>query len=147
MIVWGGFGASGVTNTGGSYNPGTNSWTEISRTNTPSARSGHTAVWTGSEMMVWGGWETYPNGLNTGGRYCADFASSTPTPTATATATATATVTATPKTYTDGHKHGDSHDNAHSTQYRPHPVPHQGRPLHRRRFPTPRVRPTPPPRP
>ncbi len=22
-------------------------------------------------MIVWGGWETYPNGLNTGGRYCA----------------------------------------------------------------------------
>ena len=55
MIVWGGFGASGVTNTGGRYNPGRNSWKGISRTNAPSARSGHTAVWTGSEMIVWGG--------------------------------------------------------------------------------------------
>src|SRR5215472_6849247 len=84
MFVWGGFGASGVTNTGGRYNPDTNSWTGTSGTNDPSARSSHTAVWTSGQMMVWGGWETYPNGLNTGGRYCAEFASSTPTPTATA---------------------------------------------------------------
>lgn len=43
------------------------SWTPLSTTNVPSGRSGHTAVWTGSEMIVWGaGW----NGIsNTGGRY------------------------------------------------------------------------------
>src|SRR5262249_30766811 len=36
-------------------------------TNAPTARSAHTAVWTGSEMIVWGG---YNGGyLNTGGRY------------------------------------------------------------------------------
>ena len=38
-------------------------------TNAPTARVGHTAVWTGSEMIVWGGSD--PNTLNTGGRYCA----------------------------------------------------------------------------
>src|SRR5207249_1263416 len=43
-------------------------WTATSLTNAPVARSAHTAVWTGSKMIVWGGF----NGssvLNTGGRY------------------------------------------------------------------------------
>jgi hypothetical protein len=30
-------------------------WTAISTTNAPAARASHTAVWTGSEMIVWGG--------------------------------------------------------------------------------------------
>ena len=42
-----------------------NTWTATSTTNAPSGRSQHTAVWTGSEMIVWGG-NDY---LNTGGRY------------------------------------------------------------------------------
>ena len=42
-------------NTGGRYNPGTDSWTATSTTNAPAARYVHTAVWTGSEMIVWGG--------------------------------------------------------------------------------------------
>src|SRR5438046_6659989 len=57
-----------ITNTGGRYNPSTDSWTATSTINAPAARGSHTAVWTGSEMIVWGGW----NGssyLNTGGRY------------------------------------------------------------------------------
>src|SRR4029079_10580035 len=43
------------------------SWTATSTTNAPDGRYYHTAVWTGSEMIVWGG----NNGtdLNTGGRY------------------------------------------------------------------------------
>src|SRR5437016_5739217 len=40
-------------------------WAATNTTNAPEGRSQHTAVWTGSEMIVWGG---YP-GLNTGGRY------------------------------------------------------------------------------
>ena len=32
-----------------------NTWTATSTSNAPSARYGHTAVWTGSEMIVWGG--------------------------------------------------------------------------------------------
>src|SRR5438105_5010274 len=43
-------------------------WTATSLINAPVARSAHTAVWTGSEMIVWGGY----NGssfFNTGGRY------------------------------------------------------------------------------
>jgi N-acetylneuraminic acid mutarotase len=43
-------------------------WTATSTTNAPSARYDHRAVWTGSEMIVWGG--TGDVGyLDTGGRY------------------------------------------------------------------------------
>ena len=56
-------------NTGGRYNPGTNSWTATSTTNAPAGRYGHTAVWTGSEMIVWGGVDETSNYSNTGGRY------------------------------------------------------------------------------
>src|SRR5262245_2876567 len=67
MIVWGGGSAPPVTyfNTGGGYDPVADSWTPTSTLNAPSARSGHSAVWTGSDMIVWGGSTT------TGGRYCA----------------------------------------------------------------------------
>src|SRR5207245_6667592 len=44
-------------------------------TNAPSARGGHTAIWTGSEMIVWGG-----SDLNTGGRYCVPSGIPSPTP-------------------------------------------------------------------
>src|SRR5947208_13421967 len=40
-------------------------WTLISTTNAPSARAGHTAVWTGSEMIVWGVGITGPLCVNT----------------------------------------------------------------------------------
>jgi hypothetical protein len=57
MIVWGGAytGATVYPNTGGRYNPSTDSWTATSTANAPSGRSGHAAVWTGSEMIIWGG--------------------------------------------------------------------------------------------
>jgi hypothetical protein len=44
-------------------------WTDTSITNAPSGRYLHTAVWTGSEMIVWGGDNTGGDGRNTGGRY------------------------------------------------------------------------------
>ena len=69
MLVWGGFDGSGVLNTGGRYNPSTDSWTATSTTHAPTARFVQTAVWTGSEMVVWGG--RGPLATNTGGRYCA----------------------------------------------------------------------------
>ena len=46
-----------------------NTWTATSTTNAPAARFRHTGVWTGSEMIVWGGTLDGTNGLNTGGRY------------------------------------------------------------------------------
>ena len=42
-------------------------WAPTSTTNPPDARDTHTAVWTGSEMIIWGGYNG--NILNTGGRY------------------------------------------------------------------------------
>ena len=66
MLVWGGRGP-GPVNTGGRYNPATDTWTAVSTDGAPSARSVAMAVWTGTEMLVWGGFDgTY---LNTGGRY------------------------------------------------------------------------------
>src|SRR5947208_15328436 len=68
MIIWGG-GNSSYVNTGSRYNPSTNRWTATSTTNAPDARVEHTAVWTGSEMIVWGGRIRIPIGVtNTGGR-------------------------------------------------------------------------------
>jgi len=70
MIVWGGnhFVFPYYFNSGGRYNPSADSWTATSTINAPAARNGHTAVWTGSEMIVWGGNDD--NGrFRTGGRY------------------------------------------------------------------------------
>ena len=60
MIVWGGYNRSygygyGTLNTGAVYNPATDAWTPTSTVNAPSQRAGHTATWTDSKMIVWGG--------------------------------------------------------------------------------------------
>lgn len=70
MIVWGGSDADGLTNTGGRYNPSTDSWSTGGTTTTgaPTVREWHTAVWTGIEMIVWGG-NLGPDYFDTGGRY------------------------------------------------------------------------------
>lgn len=74
MIVWGGCApsSSGAScpekDTGGRYNPATDTWVATSMTNVPAARVSHTAVWTGSEMIIWGG-EDGLVALNSGGRY------------------------------------------------------------------------------
>lgn len=73
MIVWGGeYSGGGVTtNTGGIYDPATDSWESISLVNAPSPREMHSAVWTGTEMIVWGGCSTISCSqiFNDGGRY------------------------------------------------------------------------------
>ncbi|MFN8546779.1 MAG: hypothetical protein U0527_02095 [Candidatus Eisenbacteria bacterium] len=71
MVVWGGFdGVAPYTNTGGRYNPTTNSWAAggTSITSAPSGRYLHVAVWTGGQMIVWGGYDG-AHLVNTGGRY------------------------------------------------------------------------------
>jgi hypothetical protein len=68
MIVWGGFSQTVNQNTGGRYNPTTNTWTPVSTTNAPAARAGQSAVWTGSAMIVWGGLINFVP-TNTGGKY------------------------------------------------------------------------------
>jgi N-acetylneuraminic acid mutarotase len=44
-------------------------WRATSMLNAPLARIEHTAIWTGSEMIVWGGVDDSINYLNSGGRY------------------------------------------------------------------------------
>ena len=44
-------------------------WTATTTANAPVARSDHTAVWTGSEMIVWGGVDNVVGYSNSGGRY------------------------------------------------------------------------------
>jgi hypothetical protein len=64
---------SPTINTGLKYNPATNNWIIMSVTNAPAPRYHHKAVWTGTEMIVWGGKSKEPDSLssfeNTGGRY------------------------------------------------------------------------------
>lgn len=72
MLVWGGentTASSGGTRlqTGGRYNPSSDVWTAISTTNAPTGRLDHSAVWTGSRMLVWGGADS--GRTNTGGAY------------------------------------------------------------------------------
>lgn len=61
MIVWGGTvgstppSCSGQRSDGGVYDAAADTWTPTSSTGQPSARYGHAAVWTGTEMIVWGG--------------------------------------------------------------------------------------------
>jgi hypothetical protein len=81
MIVWGGFGCIDpplchtitYLNTGARYDPSTDGWVATTVANAPSGRESPSAVWTGSEMIVWGGFfhDSSNHYLNTGGRYCA----------------------------------------------------------------------------
>lgn len=71
MIVWGGRSLAMPNpifhGDGGRYVPATNSWAAMNSVGAPAARGLHTAVWTGTEMIVWGG---VGSGLfNTGARY------------------------------------------------------------------------------
>jgi len=71
MIVWGGSaGATGAwTDTGGRYDPAANEWSPTSTTTAPEPRMVHSGVWTGTEMIVWGGGPTGNSVIDTGGRY------------------------------------------------------------------------------
>src|SRR6266545_948398 len=84
MIVWGGvlgsFPSAPTFGDGGRYDPVSDTWQPITAEGAPSPRAGHTAVWTGEEMIVWGG-SAYevdrstgstiysPKDFNDGGRY------------------------------------------------------------------------------
>jgi hypothetical protein len=57
-------------NTGGQYDPVGNSWTATTTVvGTPGAAALHTAVWTGSTMIVWGGTLDGTTVSNAGGQY------------------------------------------------------------------------------
>src|SRR5207245_3836483 len=51
------------------YNPDTDSCITTSLINAPDARDYHTAISTGSEMIIWGGHSNELGEFNTGGRY------------------------------------------------------------------------------
>ena len=67
MLIWGGIGDS-ISNTGGRYDPDTNSWAAITTTDAPFARERHVAVWDGTDMLIWGG-DSGIAKTDTGGRY------------------------------------------------------------------------------
>jgi len=62
-----------TVDTGGRYNPATDTWATMTTINAPTGRMGHAGVWTGTQMLIWGGdsideygYHTY---LNTGAKY------------------------------------------------------------------------------
>jgi N-acetylneuraminic acid mutarotase len=66
MIIWGCWyewnGGGVLTNNCWRYNPATDSWRQDDRAGAPVGRQRSTAVWTGTEMLVWGGYGGgYPN--------------------------------------------------------------------------------------
>ncbi len=73
MLVWGGAftnfaGGREIFDDGARYDPITDLWTPMNYTNHPGAREGHTAVWSGTDMIIWGG-SVVSEVLNTGKRY------------------------------------------------------------------------------
>lgn len=77
IIVWGGTASASdcgpagncvYTNTGHSYNPSNDTWTAISTTNAPQVRIMPMAIWTGTKMLIWGGFRIGGD-ANVGGLY------------------------------------------------------------------------------
>ena len=58
MVVWGGRLDGPLTyyNDGAQYDPAEDAWRPTGTENAPAARTQHTAAWTGSEMLVFGGY-------------------------------------------------------------------------------------------
>lgn len=63
MIAWGGslFDIDRISSEGAIYRPNSNSWVPINANNPPSRRDHYTAIWTGAEMIVWGGMNMGPH--------------------------------------------------------------------------------------
>jgi N-acetylneuraminic acid mutarotase len=71
LVIWGGRSGNGssVFGNGARYDPASDSWQAMSTLGAPSARYGHTAVWTGTELIVWGGIGATASALADGARY------------------------------------------------------------------------------
>ncbi|HUF37037.1 MAG TPA: hypothetical protein VMN57_00810, partial [Anaerolineales bacterium] len=73
MIAWGGCSGDALCfdlhADGGRYDPDTDTWTPTNPAGAPAARKNHTAVWTGDEMIVWGGYAGSNIYLNNGMLY------------------------------------------------------------------------------
>ena len=77
LIAWGGrtnaMPNTLFLNTGARYRPSSDTWQPMTTTGAPAGRSFHSAVWTGTEMIVWGGISSSPPSLRSGGRYNPTF--------------------------------------------------------------------------
>ena len=72
MIVWGGrssFAPRENKNDGALYNSDTDTWRRMSDDGAPAARSQMAAVWTGEELLTWGGWTDGGECPPSGGSY------------------------------------------------------------------------------
>jgi hypothetical protein len=76
MIVWSGstadeFGNFEFLPDGGRYDPATDSWQPVSEIGAPLPRIFHASVWTGDEMLVWGGtnYDLEWGSIDAGARY------------------------------------------------------------------------------
>lgn len=72
MLVWGGrsrFESDAHHSDGARYDPRADRWRPMSAENAPTPRSQMAAVWTGAEMIVWGGYGNGATAWNTGARY------------------------------------------------------------------------------
>jgi lysophospholipase L1-like esterase len=74
MMVWGGTGTDSTGKVknlydGGVYDPVADAWTPIGSAGAPAGTAGMTAIWSGSQMIVWGGQDGNGNIINTGAGY------------------------------------------------------------------------------
>jgi hypothetical protein len=71
MIVWGGSFTSMELplSSGGIYDPAADNWTPMDSISAPCARHFHSALWTGCQMIVWGGFVTGGEYFRNGGIY------------------------------------------------------------------------------
>ncbi|ANM30951.1 hypothetical protein ABI59_17260 [Acidobacteria bacterium Mor1] len=73
MLVWGGTtdenDPAAVVSGGGRYDPALDAWSPLPAAGAPSARREPTAVWSGSEMILFGGRDASGASVNSGGRY------------------------------------------------------------------------------
>ena len=66
MIVWGGWSGDGAAlKSGGRYDPASDTWSMTSLVDAPAVGNEHAAVWTGREMIVWGGAFSSAGGIYT----------------------------------------------------------------------------------
>jgi N-acetylneuraminic acid mutarotase len=71
MVVWGGASNPGFdrVETGGRYDPATDTWATTTLVGVPLGREYATTVWTGSEMIIWGGRDDLEWTTSSGSRY------------------------------------------------------------------------------
>jgi len=82
MIIFGGSSCAGNVNDGRRYNPSTNLWSTMTTVNAPPVGYSNHAVWTGSVMVEWGGYDGFDfsdPGYRMGGRYNPSADTWTPT--------------------------------------------------------------------